>query len=98
MPAVQIRHAVQVVPKETKKSTEEVNKASSWSGEADKQYFKIKSSSVILQGWDSEILRRSQLANESIAPILLAREAPGIRPSWAEVSAAKIELKSLWAT
>lgn len=60
--------------------------------------FKVKSASRVLEGWEPEALRNTQMADENIGPIFRAREAGETRLPWIQVSSGKAELKSLWAT
>ena len=46
--------------------------------------------------WNKEILRKEQLDDKDIGPILRAKEK-GTRPEWKDVSDKSIELKALWA-
>ena len=46
--------------------------------------------------WNKEILKKEQLGDEDIGPILRAKEK-GTRSEWKDVSDKSIELKALWA-
>ena len=53
--------------------------------------------SHLLMGWEPSTLRQQQLSDETIGPIMAAKEASQGRPAWESISAKQTHLKTLWS-
>lgn len=53
--------------------------------------------SQLLEGWEQSKIRQEQLSDETIGPIMAAKETNQERPAWATISAKNASMKILWA-
>jgi hypothetical protein len=65
-------------------------------GQAMQQTEQLRPQQVILEGWESDSIRKAQLKDTDVGLLLTAVEAKTGRPDWSAVSCHPSRLKTLW--